>query len=61
MKLVVKSPVWDDLRAIALRILDKDPGAAERFFTATEEAFELLRRHPRLGRLRSFSLPDDLK
>jgi toxin ParE1/3/4 len=57
MKLIVKSPVWDDLREIGLHIAENNPGAAERFFTAAEAAFELLRRHPRIGRLRSFSIP----
>jgi plasmid stabilization system protein ParE len=56
MRLIVKSPVWDDLREIGLRIAEHNPVAAEQFFTAAEEVFELLRRHPRIGRLRSFSL-----
>ena len=56
MKLIVKSPVWDDLREIALRISEDNPKATDRFFTATKAAFELLQSHPRLGRLRSFSL-----
>jgi len=57
MKLLVKSPVWDDLREIGLRIAVDNPDAADRFLTAAKESFELLRRHPRIGRLRSFSLP----
>jgi plasmid stabilization system protein ParE len=57
MNLIVKSPVWDDLRAIGLRIAEDNPDAAERFLTAAEAAFELLRQHPRIGRLRSFSVP----
>jgi len=57
MKLVVKSPVWDDLREMGSRIAAENPDAAERFLTATEQTFELLRQHPRIGRLRSFSLP----
>ena len=57
MKLVVKSPVWDDLREIALWIAKDNPSAADRFLTAAEEAFEMLRKHPRIGRLRSFSVP----
>ena len=57
MKLIVKSPVWDDLRENSERIAKDNPDAAERFFKAAEDAFELLRRHPGLGRLRSFSLP----
>lgn len=55
MKLVVKSPVWDDLRGIGLRISQDNPEAAERFFTAAEEAFKLLSHFPEIGRLRSFS------
>jgi toxin ParE1/3/4 len=57
MNLIVKSPVWDDLRTIGLRIAEDNPDAAERFVTAAEAAFELLRQHPRIGRLRSFSVP----
>lgn len=56
MRLIVKSPVWDDLREIGLRIAKDNPAAAERFFAEAEAAFELLRRHPGLGRLRSFSV-----
>jgi toxin ParE1/3/4 len=56
MNLIVKSPVWDDLRESALRIAEDDPDAADRFFTAAKESFELLRQHPHIGRLRSFSL-----
>ena len=56
MRLIVKSPVWGDLRRIGLRIAEDNPEAANRFFIAAEEAFELLRRHPRIGRLRSFSV-----
>jgi toxin ParE1/3/4 len=57
MNLIVKSPVWEDLREIGLRIARENPEAADRFLTSAEEAFELLRRHPGIGRLRSFSLP----
>ena len=57
MRLVVKSPVWDDLREIGLRIAKDNPDAAERFFKAAKAAFDLLKRHPGIGRLRSFSLP----
>ncbi|HXP59866.1 MAG TPA: type II toxin-antitoxin system RelE/ParE family toxin [Dongiaceae bacterium] len=56
MNLVVKSPVWDDLREIGLRIAEGNPGAAERFVRAAQDSFELIRRHPRIGRLRSFSV-----
>jgi hypothetical protein len=31
MNLVVKSPVWDDLREIGLRIAEGNPDAAEHF------------------------------
>ena len=54
MNLIVKSPVWDDLRTIGFRIAKDNPDAAECFVTAAEAAFELLRQHPRIGRLRSF-------
>jgi toxin ParE1/3/4 len=57
MKLIVKSPVWDDLFEIVLRIADENPEAAERFYIAAKETFELLRSHPEIGRLRSFSVP----
>lgn len=56
MTLIVKSAVWDDLREIGLRIGADNPEAADRFFAAAQAAFELLERHPRAGRLRSFSL-----
>jgi len=56
MNLLVKSPVWDDLREIGLRIADANPEAAERFLTAAQESFDLIRGHPRIGRLRSFSV-----
>ena len=56
MKLAVKSPVWDDLREIGLRIAKDNPEAAGRFFDAAREAFELVARHPAIGRLRSYSL-----
>ena len=46
MNLLVKSPVWDDLREIGLRIAAENPDAADRFLTAARESFELLRRHP---------------
>ncbi len=49
MNLIVKSPVWDDLRRIGLRIAEDDPQAADRFLTAAEEAFELLKQHPHIG------------
>ena len=57
MKLIVKSPVWDDLRAIGSQIAKDNPGAAYRFFIAARKGFHLLARHPALGRLRSFSQP----
>lgn len=57
MKLMVKSPVWDDLRDIAKYIASDNPDAAERFLNAVEETFRLLKSHPGLGRLRSFSVP----
>jgi plasmid stabilization system protein ParE len=57
LNLVVKSPVWDDLREIGLRIAKVNPEAADRFFGATKEAFERLAEHPHIGRLRSFSIP----
>jgi toxin ParE1/3/4 len=57
MKVLVKSPVWDDLREIGLRIAEENPDAADRFLTAAKASFELLGRHPRIGRLRSFSVP----
>lgn len=56
MKLVVKSPVWDDLREIGRQIAKDNPDAAGRSFDAAKEAFELVARHPAIGRLRSFSL-----
>jgi hypothetical protein len=43
MNLIVKSPVWDDLREIGLRIAAESPDAADRFLTAAEESFDLLR------------------
>ena len=57
MNLLVKSPVWDDLRETGLRIAAENPGAADRFLTVARESFEFLRRHPRIGSLRSFSVP----
>jgi toxin ParE1/3/4 len=57
MNLIVRSPVWDDLRQIGLRIADDNPETAEKFFIAAKETFELLRQYPGLGRLRSFSIP----
>jgi len=50
MRLIVKSPVWDDLREIGQHIAKQNPDAADRFFTATKEAFDLLMRHPGVGR-----------
>ncbi|MSU36422.1 MAG: type II toxin-antitoxin system RelE/ParE family toxin [Pedosphaera sp.] len=35
---------------------EDNPEAADRFFRAAERAFELLRRHPNIGCLRSFSV-----
>lgn len=57
MNLLVKSPVWDDLREIALYIARDNPDVAKRFLDAAEKTFKLLRGHPGLGRLRSFSIP----
>jgi toxin ParE1/3/4 len=57
MKLIVKSPVWDDLRNIGLRIAEDNSDAAHRFFVAVKKTFSLLARHPGLGRLRSLSRP----
>ncbi len=57
MKVIVKSPVWDDLREIGQQIANDNPEAADHFLTAVEQALELLRNHPRIGRLRSFSTP----
>ena len=45
------------MREIGLRIAVDNPDAAGRSLTAAKESFELFRRHPRIGRLRSFSLP----
>jgi toxin ParE1/3/4 len=56
MNLVIKSPVWEDLREIALRIAENNPDAADRFLLAAKESFELLLCHPQIGRLRSFSV-----
>ena len=50
MKLLVKSPVWDDLSEIGLRIAEQNPDAADQFLTAAEKSFEILKRHPRIGR-----------
>jgi toxin ParE1/3/4 len=55
MNLIVKSAVWDDLREIGLRIAKANPDAADRFLSAAKESFEILRGHPHIGRLRSFS------
>ena len=57
MNLLVKSPAWDDLRDIGLLIGAEHADAADRFLPAAKESFDLLRRHPRIGRLRSFSVP----
>jgi len=38
MKLAVKSPVWDDLREIGLRIAKDNPDAAGRFFRCDERS-----------------------
>jgi plasmid stabilization system protein ParE len=46
MKLVVKSPVWDDLREIRESIAKDNPDAAGRFFSAARDAFELILHHP---------------
>jgi plasmid stabilization system protein ParE len=56
MTIIVKSPVWDDLRLIGERIANDNPDAADRFFTAAKELFNFLARHPEIGRLRSFSV-----
>ena len=56
MNLLVKSPVWDDLREIGRLIAEENPEEADRFLTAAEESFDLLRRHAHIGRLRSFSV-----
>ena len=56
MTLVVKSPVWEDLRQIGERITADNPEAADRFFAAVKVAFAVLERHPQIGRLRSFSV-----
>jgi toxin ParE1/3/4 len=48
--------VWDDFREIELRIAKDNPDAAGGFFHAAKAAFELVARHPAIGRLRSFSL-----
>lgn len=57
MRLVVKSPVWDDLREIGATIAEDNPDVAERFLTSIQDTFHLLESHPRIGRLRSFSTP----
>ncbi len=57
MRLIVKSPVWDDLREIGLWIAKENPDAAERFLSAAEQTFQQLKLHPGLGRLRSFTVP----
>jgi hypothetical protein len=36
MKLLVKSPVWDDLREIGLLIAKENPDAADRFLTVAK-------------------------
>jgi len=55
MKLIVKSPVWDDLREIGITIARDKPAVALRFFSATRRTLKLLASHPGLGRLRTFS------
>lgn len=57
MKVIVKSPVWDDLRQIGASIAKDNPRVANRFFLAAKRAFRLLGQFPEIGRLRSFSQP----
>ena len=58
MRLVVKSPVWEDLFSIAQHIKIDNPIAAKAFVDETEKAFEFLSMHPHVGRIRTFSIPD---
>lgn len=57
MRLVVKSPVWDDLASIAKKIAEDNPAAAARFIDASEKSFKLLQDFPRIGKVRSFTRP----
>jgi plasmid stabilization system protein ParE len=57
MRLVVKSPVWEDLFSIAQRIQADNPAAANAFVDEAEKAFSFLTLHPYVGRMRTFSIP----
>ena len=50
------SEAFNDIDEIRAYIAEDNPDAAERFLVAAQESFELIRCHPRIGRLRSFSI-----
>jgi len=56
VNLVVKSPVWNDLREIGLRI-SQDIQTLRIGSSRPRGAFDILTQHPRIGRLRSFTVP----
>jgi toxin ParE1/3/4 len=57
MTVVVVSSVWGDLSDIVDRIAQDNPDAALRLIEAAHRLFDLIRDHPGIGRLRSFSQP----
>jgi toxin ParE1/3/4 len=56
LRLYVQASAWLDVSEIGLRIAEDNADAADRFFAAVENAFEFLKLHPHIGRLRSFSV-----
>jgi plasmid stabilization system protein ParE len=50
-----------DYRAIALRIGQENPDAANRFCDAIEEALELLAEHPQIGRSARFAAAPEVR
>jgi plasmid stabilization system protein ParE len=56
VRLVVKSPVWEDLFSIARFIQEDNASAANVFIDQAENAFEFLTAHPHVGRIRTFSI-----
>ena len=53
LKLVVKSSAWADIEAAAEWFEELNPDVADKFFTALNQTFTELRRHPALGRPRA--------
>ena len=56
-RLILSPAARDDLEAIHSHIVADNPDAADRVLDSAFDTFEMLTRHPEIGRARTFSKP----